>query len=370
MNESDKIILVFSGVRFDESDKVGLIRMRNAFGVRPEYNLLLIQAAHRKTADRWIERKECVSDDLFYTFWKKMTGKGEFAVTHKITCEWCNHPNQRHKITGERFRGGLNKYREYYKVKHPIRIRTTNYKIIDENEQYAPFRKKHIVPEDHLKILLVGDLAYNAERIYAFEEAGHKLYGLWSLPAFCYSTVGPLPFGNVENISYENWRNQIKEINPDIIYAQLSSGAIKIAHEVMEAKTGIPFVWHFKEGPHEAMKWGLWDKLIDLYTYADGKIYLNDNIKEWYEIFTPSHSKYQHTYILDPELPKSNCLGNNFSEKISARNENEIHTVVIGRIIGISPQEMFILAAHNIHIHVYNQNYVSEERTLAKYILD
>lgn len=166
--------------------------------------------------------------------------------------------DQRHKIIGEMYGGGINKYRQYYNVQHPIRMRATNYKTIDEPKIYEPYRKEIPCCKDSLKILLVGELAYNSERIYAFEEAGHRLYGLWSKPRFCFSTVGPLPFGHIEDIPYNCWKNRVKEIKPDIIYAQLSTGAIDIAHEVLKSNIGIPFVWHFKEGPPEALKVGLW----------------------------------------------------------------------------------------------------------------
>ncbi|NDV65746.1 glycosyltransferase family 2 protein [Bacteroides sp. 224] len=366
LDESEEIVLTFSGVRYDESPESGLLVYRKSFGIRPGYNLLLVQTAHRKTQDRWIEREEYVSDDLFFTFWRKLTDKGAFVPTKKITCEWNNHPHQRHKIASEKLGGGLNKYRHYYQVQKPIRMRATNYKTIDENKMYAPYRDKKAHSKESLKILIVGELAYNSERIYAFEEHGHQLYGLWAQPSFCFSTVGPLPFGNVEYIPYENWQERVKEITPDIIYAQLSTGAINIAYEVLKANAGIPFVWHFKEGPHEAMKSGLWHKLIDLYTYADGRMYLNEEIKDWFELFVPAKIKPRPSYILDGDLPKGDCFQGEFSDKLSAI-DGQIHTVVIGRIIGISPFDMKILAENNIHLHVYNENHVSDELVTSRF---
>lgn len=366
LNESADIVLAFSGIRYDESENAGVLAYRQSLGVRYEHDLQLVQVAHRKTKDRWIERKESVSDDLFFTFWRKLTDKGIFTPTGIVTCEWTNHPNQRHKITGEKHGGGINKYRQYYNVQHPIIMRTTNYKTIDENRMYAPFRKKVFFLNDFLKILIVGELAYNSERICAFEEAGHKLYGLWAKPSFCFSTVGPLPFGSIEDIPYDNWQEKVREIAPDIIYAQLSTGAIDIAHEVLKKNTGVPFVWHFKEGPHEAMKLGLWDKLIDLYTYSNGKIYLNDEVKNWFELFIPTQLRNSFTYILDGDLPKANCFNDTFSKKLSAV-DGAIHTVIIGRIIGLNPYEMRMLANHNIHVHVYNENHISEKMVMSKF---
>ena len=367
LDESTDIVLAFSGVRYDASEAPGILAYQSTYGIRMDYNLLMVQTAHRNTSDRWTEREECVSEDLFFTFWRKLTDKGIFVPTKQVTCEWTNHPNQRHKITGEQYGGGLNKYRQYYQVKHPIRFRTTHYKTISEPEIYAPYRKEILPCKDSLKILLVGELAYNPERMYAFEEAGHQLYGLWAKPRFCYSTVSPLPFGHIKDIPYECWQERICEIRPDIIYAQLSTGAIDIAYEVLKANMGIPFVWHFKEGPHEAMKAGLWDKLIDLYTYADGRIYLNDVIKDWFQLFIPNYVKSVPTYVLDGDLPKADCFySGTFAEKLSA-TDGAVHTVVTGRMIGLSPGELRALADANIHVHVYNENYISDSLVMSKF---
>lgn len=367
LDESVDIVLAFSGVRYDEAEAAGILAYRRSYGVRPDYNLLMVQTAHRNTSDRWMEREECVSEDLFFIFWRKLTDKGFFVPTGKVTCEWTNHPDQRHKIVGEQYGGGLNKYRQYYKVQHPVRFRSTHYKTIDEGKIYAPYRKEYSPCKDVLKILLVGELAYNPERMCAFEEAGHRLYGLWAKPRFCYSTVGHLPFGNVEDISYECWQERIHEIRPDVIYAQLSTGAIEIAHEVLKADTGIPFVWHFKEGPHEAMKAGLWSKLIDLYTYADGKIYLNDEIKDWFSLFAPTYVKPVPVYVLDGDLPKADCFrSGKFAEKLSV-SDGMVHTVVTGRMIGLSPGELRTLAEAGIHVHVYNENHISDRLVMDKY---
>jgi hypothetical protein len=111
----------------------------------------LVQAAHYKTENRWIERGECVSEDLFFTFWRKLTGKGTFVQTKKVTCEWTNHPYQRHKITGEKFGGGLNKYRRYYDVGEPICRDPPIIKPLmkKKNTSYIAVASKHV--KIHLK---------------------------------------------------------------------------------------------------------------------------------------------------------------------------------------------------------------------------
>jgi len=356
------VVLAYSGIRFDDSAEAGVLSWRSCKGVIPGYSLQLTQVGHRKTEDRWTERGECVSEDLFFLFWRKLTCRGTFVPTGKVTCEWTNHPWQHHKICGEQFGGGLNKYRAYYNVHEPLRFRSTNYKTIDEVSAFEAYRSPTNMKPEGLKILIVGELAYNPERIRVFEEAGHKLYGLWAVPRFCYSTVGPLPFGHVEDLPRDSWRERIMEIRPDIIYAQLSTSAIELAHEVLMAKTGIPFVWHFKEGPHEAMKAGLWKKLIDLYTYSDGRIYLNDEIRQWFGLFVPTLRNVPEM-VMDGDLPKAECFGGTFSSKLSEL-DGAVHTVVAGRLIGLSPNDVGMLAASDVHIHIYNENHVSEKYAL------
>ena len=356
------VVLAYSGIAYDESPEPGILSYRKCKGAIPGYSLQLVQTAHRRTADRWTERSECVSEDLFFLFWRKLADKGVFAFTGKTTCAWTNHPYQRHKLCGEKFGGGLNKYRAYYNVQTPVRFRSTPYKTTDETALYAPYRKPVTADKNGLKILLVGELAYNPERIYALEEAGHRLYGLWAKPRFCYSTVGPLPFGHVETIPYEGWKERVKEISPDIIYALLSTSAIDLAHEVMTAELEVPMVWHFKEGPHEARKAGLWEKLIDLYTYADGKIYINPEIREWFDLFAPK-VKDAPVLIMDGDLPKAECFAGTFSPKLSAK-DGEVHTVVAGRIIGLQPAEFKALAENGIHLHVYSENYIAGDNVL------
>ena len=355
----ESVILAYSGVRFDESKSPGIIDYCKCNGAIPGYCTQLVQVAHRKTLDRWTEREECVSDDLFYLFWNKLADKGIFAPTNNVTCEWTNHPDQHHKICGERYGGGLNKYRAFYNVTTPIRFRSNRYKTFDETEVYAAYRAQPHVDKSGLKILLVGELAYNPERIYALEKSGHKLYGLWSRPRFGYSTVGPLPFGNVEEIPYINWQKRVAEIQPDVIYALLSTSAIDLANEVLNAHTGIPFVWHFKEGPQEAMKDGLWPKLINLYTKADGRIYLNEEERQWIEMFTPP-SAHGSWLLLDGDMPLNDYFCDNFSKRLS-ETDGEIHTLIVGRIVGLNPSEYLQLAQNRIHLHIYSENSMPDE---------
>jgi len=352
LEDQPDTILAIGGVRYNNSDSMYYAEDFQSYYTIPNYCLQLVQSAHRLTKDRWMERDELVTDDLFTMFWNKLSDKGVCSFTESITCHWTSHPNQRHKKILERFGGGVNSYRSYYGVNEPLKIKVSEHKLVDEKKQYAMFRGK----TNHgkkLKVLLVGELAYNPERICALEKQGCELFGLWVQNPFNYTTVGPLPFGNVKNVSYKNRLTSIRQIKPDIIYAQLNSIAIPLAHEVLKNKGDIPMVWHFKEGPFDCMKRGYWSKLIDLYSCSEGQIYINTEIKQWYELFIKN--RHGMAFVMDGDLPPKEYFTDRFSPKLSA-NDGAFHTVTPGRVVGVYPDEMQQLAENDIHVHLYTNS--------------
>ena len=365
--EGDGLFLVYTGMQFDTNDTLFYTPNTEAKGQRKGYSLQLVQTMHRRTNTRWTERNEWVTEDLFSMFWYKLTAYGTFGKTEQVTCHWTSHPFQRHKLIGEKFGGGLNRYRSHYQIHSPIRMQVSRYKFIDEIKLYENFRKRQKLCDSPLKILIVGELAYNPERIYALEEAGHRLYGLWTpAPSFSFSTVGPLPFGHVEDVPFSEWRQRIKEIAPDVIYGTLNFGAVSLAYDVMRAYPDIPFVWHFKEGPSVCLRNGNWDKLIYLYNHAAGKIFLNDTVRRWFGQFLPPTST--PTLIMDGDLPKKEYFKDSFSTKLSAK-DGAVHTLVAGRMIGISNNDLRLLARNNIHIHLYTENYhASREKSTMEHM--
>lgn len=323
-------------------------------GLPIKLSLQMVQTAHKKTLDRWVERSEWVSEDLYVTFWHKLIGKGTIAFCDTTTCQWSIHPFQRYKIIGEAYGGSINRYRNYYGVRKPIRMKISEHKFIDEVDIYKDFRKPTNFTDNGLKILIVGELSYNPERFFAFEEAGHKLYALWeTVPKYSFNNVGPLPFGNVEDVNKDNWQEEIKRIKPDIIYALTNYCAVPLAHKVMKEFPEIPFVWHFKEGPNLCMVNGIWKELIELYTKSDGKIFINKEVKKWYERYIPIS---ENSLILDGDLPKQDYFKDNFSTKLSDI-DGEIHTVIAGRPVGIVTETIERLAKANIHTHLYVESY-------------
>jgi hypothetical protein len=313
-----------------------------------------------------------VTDDLGRMFWDKLRAGGDFAGTGEVTCEWVDHPHQRHKLLREPI-GGINPYRQRYGVAQPLRFHTSVGNRIDEVAQYRRFRERPDTPRatDGLTILLVGELAYNADRVLALEERGHRLYGLWMRDPYWYNTVGPLPFGHVTDLPHAGWREAVRELRPDVIYALLNWQAVPFAHAVLRENPGIPFVWHFKEGPFICLEKGTWAELVELYARADGQIYSSPEMRDWFALFLPPRPAGVPPLVLDGDLPKREWFTEERTPRLSA-SDREPHTVVPGRPIGLHAATVGELAAHGVHLHVYGdytlgqwRDWVARARDLA-----
>jgi hypothetical protein len=340
-------VLACSGVRYHYN--------REAAGQVPEFPLQLVQCMHRKMPVRWVERAELESDDLERLYWSLLRSLGAFAESGSLTCEWVSHPMQRHKIMQEP-EGGINTFRSHYRIKEPLRFHTSVGHRIDEVDHYRKMRERPDTPpaDNGLKILLVGELAYNAERVLALEEQGHKLYGLWMQNPYWYNAVGPMPFGHVEDLPRDNWREAVKQVQPDVIYALLNWQAVPFAHEVLMATRGIPFVWHFKEGPFICLEKGTWPQLIDLHRCSEGQIFSSPEMRDWFDTIIPGLSLDKPTHVLDGDLPKRDWFDQPRVPLRSA-SEGDIHTVSPGRPIGLHPHHVAELASHGIHLHFYGE---------------
>jgi hypothetical protein len=259
-------VLAWSGCRH-HGDLVSL-------GPPEGFGLQLVQVLHRRTGDRWVERAELESDDLDRLFWAALRWRGPAAGTGVVSCEWVDHPGQRHKAIRESLDGGLNVFRRRYRVPDPLRFHSSDSGTVDEVALYRRFRERPGTPpaDDGLKILLVGELAYNPERVLALEERGHRLFGLWTPDGLGASTVGPLPFGHVTDLPDGDWAGAVRRLRPDVIYALLNWRAVPFAHAVLSARLGVPFVWHFKESPFRCIARGTWPQLVDLVSGADAAV--------------------------------------------------------------------------------------------------
>ncbi|MBX9815043.1 MAG: glycosyl transferase [Proteobacteria bacterium SG_bin5] len=329
-------------------------------GVRHHYNkqasgriegapIQLVQAMHRAGAERWIERAELTTDDLDAMFWDRL---GAPVETGRVTADWVDHPMQRHKAIRAP-EGGVNPYRQRYQVREPLVFRSTTGLAIDERARFAPYRAKtYARARDGLKILLVGELAYNPERVLALAERGHTLFGLWTDTPCWFNWVGPQPFGHVEDLPADDWRAALDRVRPDVIYGLLNWQTVPFAHQVLRARGDIPFVWHFKEGPFICIEKGSWPELLDLYLEADGRVYSSAEMRDWFAQADPRLAGGAPELILDGDLPKAEVLRDAPTPRLSDA-DGEIHTVVPGRPIGLHPETVAELAANGVHLHFY-----------------
>ena len=335
-------------------------------GVRHHYNradtgaiaggwLQLAQVLHVRTPDRWLERGELVTDHLDWMFWNQLRRRGAWVGTGRVTCEWVDHPGQRHKLLQEPV-GGINLYRQRYGISQPLRFHTSVGNRIDEEDRYRRFRDRPDTPPalDGLRIVLAGELAYNGERVLALEERGHRLFGLWMPNPYWYNTVGPVPFGHVTDVERDDWERRLERLRPDIVYGLLNWQAVPFCAAVREAAehAGIPFVWHFKEGPFICLEQATWPALVDLYSHADGVVFCSEEMREWFGTVLPARTSGVPELILDGDLPKRDWFGGDRSARLSD-SDGEAHTVVPGRPIGLHPDCIETLGRHRVHVHFY-----------------
>ncbi len=323
--------------------------------------LALVQAMHRRGLEadvRWTPRVELVTDRLEPNFWRALLQHNvRFAYAGAITCEWVDHPEQHHKIIAAH-KGGLSRYRRFYGIGHDrwLNFQPSRGMRIDEQTRYSRFAVPRSLPgPDGLKILLVGSLGFNPERIMAFEEQGHKLYGLWLPTPETWDATGPFPYGNVEDIPYEHqWIDLVRAAQPDVIYALLNWFALPLIRDVLDARLNIPIVFHLKEGPFIAFEHGMWPTLQRVVCESDGQIFISPENRDWFQLALDHALDPAATFILDGDLPKCDWMTDDWAPRLSAQ-DGEIHTVCPGRPLGLDPFEG--IARAKIHVHFYGEHF-------------
>jgi glycosyl transferase family 2 len=347
---------------------------------QPTSNNILapVQVMHRRSLEsqvRWTPRSECVTDYLEANYWRSLlTAGAEFKFTGETTCEWTDHPDQHHKIIAMGLRSsrstflpgaqagrGLTGYRTYYRVpaNEPLNWRSSNNLSLDVDEArlYARLLVKPTPMPTHegIRILIVGSLGMNPERIRALTEIGHELFGLWIQFPAVWDYAGAPPCVPVTNIPYDSsWRDRVREANPDIIYCMLSHHDLPLIDEVLTSKLGIPTAFHFKESPFMAMRNGQWGMLRRVLTQSDGHIFISDENYEWFRLNFPGVVGDKPTLILDGDLPKIDWMTNDFSPRLSG-TDGEIHTTIVGRPVGMDELERY--TDIGVHIHVYGTRF-------------
>lgn len=339
------VALAFSGMRHH-----GVL---SSHGAPEGFGLQLVQVTHRLTAARWTEREELESDDLDVLMWAKLPGPRR--GTGRVTCEWVEHAFQRHKAIRESFDGGLNVFRRRYRVSTPLRFSSSDSGVVDEVTLYADRRSAPRQPApDGLHILLAGELAFNPDRVLALADRGHRLSTLWTPDALGAQTTGPLPFGHVTDLGYGVDAKVVRRARPDVIYALLNWRAVPFAHSLRQAVPEIPFVWHIKEAPQHCVRLGTWPLLAELCASSDGLVVSTAEEFAWLDLALPGRIDPARVLVLDGDLPLADRFEGPPSPRLS-ETDGEVHTVVLGRPLGLDAELFVRLAASGVHSHLHGQ---------------
>ncbi|SNS20485.1 Glycosyl transferase family 2 [Geodermatophilus saharensis] len=315
----------------------------------------LVQVVHRRTGDRWTERAELETDDLDRLMWTRVAARGTTTGTGRVSCAWTQHPAQRSRAIREAFDGGPNVFRTRYRVAQPLRFVSTDGTDLDERSRYARFRSRdHPAAADGLSVLVVGELAFNPERVLALAERGHRLTGLWTADGLGDATVGPLPFGSVPDLDRDTWRDGVRALAPDVVWAQLNWRAVPFAHAVRQAFPDLPFVWHFKEAPQRSVVRGEWPLLADLVCGADAVLLATEEERDWFALALSGRVDPARLGVLDGDLPKRDWLDAPLSPKLSDA-DGQPHAAVVGRPSGLDLDWVLALADRGVHTHLYGQ---------------
>ncbi|MGY1672301.1 glycosyltransferase [Geodermatophilus sp. SYSU D00710] len=315
----------------------------------------LVQVAHRRTGDRWTERAELETDDLDRLMWTRVAARGTTTGTGRVTCAWTQHPGQRSRAIRESSDGGLNVFRTRYRVAGPLRFASTDGGEVDEVARYARFRSRaYEARPDGLSVLVVGELAFNPERVLALAERGHRITGLWTGDALGDATVGPLPFGHVPDLDRDAWREGVRDLAPDVVWAQLNWRAVPFAHAVRRAFPDLPFVWHFKEAPQRSVVRGEWPLLADLVCGADAVLLATEEERDWFALALSGRVDPARLGVLDGDLPKRDWLDAPLSPRLSDA-DGQPHAAVAGRPSGLDLEWVLALADRGVHTHLYGQ---------------
>lgn len=322
----------------------------------------LAQVLHRRTPERWTARAELETDDLDRLLWARLPGPP--VRTGRATAVWTQHPGQRSRAVRESRDGGLNVFRSRYRVREPLRFASSDAGGVDEVALYAGLRAREL-PRDRagLRVLLVGDLGFNPERVVALAERGHELHGLWTPDGLGDSGVGPVPFGHVREVrpsTRAGWRDAVTALRPDVVHALLSWRAVPFAHEVLTglrdlAGRGagrVPVVFHLKESPQACLRSGTWPQLVDLLTGADGVALATEEERAWVDLALPGRLDPARTLVLDGDLPLAAWHGEHRSPRLSL-TDGEVHAVVVGRPLGLDAAVLAALAADGVHTHFH-----------------
>lgn len=231
-----------------------------------------------------------------------------------------------------------------------------------------------------MRILLVGALAWNPERIRSLHERGHEVWGLWSRSMAW--DQGPYPSldGCVTRVGPNDVARVLRREGIDCV-----CGLFQVYHPRLFAPPTSDVecdVWSLLRGLLVERERGAFDAPIVFHwgfdvqrmdaavaRALDGNVFCNaQKLAYWTEprrrggcaldVFRDSPV----VAFLDSDRPKQEFMNDDFARRLSDE-DGEIHTVCVGRPVGID----FLAAARSgIHVHVYGNRFDETYETIAR----
>jgi hypothetical protein len=231
-----------------------------------------------------------------------------------------------------------------------------------------------------MKLLLVGALAWNPERIRSLREQGHELFGLWSRSMAWDQGPYPTVEDCVRTVALEDAARTIREERIDCIYS-----LFQVYHRRLWApsRPGVEHgIWTLlrtllaerARGAFDApivRHWGfdLHNLDPDVVRSLDGHIFCN---RQKHDYLTLPRSQggrglslldeCEVVGVLDGDRPKLEFMHSRFAAALSDQ-QGETHTVCVGRPFNI---DYLGAARRGIHIHVYSNGFDEALRTIAR----
>ncbi|MGE0191153.1 MAG: hypothetical protein AB7T63_03835 [Planctomycetota bacterium] len=232
-----------------------------------------------------------------------------------------------------------------------------------------------------MKILLVGSLSWNPERIASLAEQGHQLWGLWGRSMAWDQGPYPMLDGLVTTVTPQEAPDVIAREGLDVVYGLFqvyarnlwSPDASGLGHDfgVWDLLRGLlraraagrfdaPIVHHYGFDVHEID--------LDVVRALDGHIVCNEG--KWRYWTTPEAdggcgllpwASTEELAFLDGDGPKAEFLTDDFAPRLSDQ-DGELHTVCVGRPLGL---DVLALAQRGIHVHIYGNGHDDTYEALA-----
>lgn len=231
-----------------------------------------------------------------------------------------------------------------------------------------------------MRILLVGALSWNPERIRSLHERGHSLWGLWTRSMGWDQGPYSVLSDCVRQIALEDAVATIRAERIDCVYSLFQvyhprlwgpsrQGAEHDVWTVLRTllaardrgEIDIPIVRH----------WGFDVQNIDVGVARalDGQIFCNEEKLGYWTLPVRRGgcgvsllAEGACTDFFDSDRPKLSFMNDDFPERLSSKT-GEVHTVCIGRPFGI---DYLAAARRGIHVHVYGNRFDDIYKTMAR----